>query len=65
MAIARFSPAHCRRSELVALDAADIAEAKTGLLITIRRSKTDQEGDVITIAIARGNVAYPAKALQE
>jgi integrase len=31
-----------RRSELVALDVADIAETKTGLLVTIRRSKTDQ-----------------------
>jgi site-specific recombinase XerD len=54
-----------RRSELVALDVADIAEAKTGLLVTIRRSKTDQEGEGVTIAIARGDVACPAKALRE
>jgi site-specific recombinase XerD len=54
-----------RRSELVALDVADIAEAKTGLLVTIRRSKTDQEGEGITIAIARGDVACPARALRE
>jgi site-specific recombinase XerD len=54
-----------RRSELVALDVADITEAKTGLLITIRRSKTDQEGEGITIAIARGDLACPAKALRE
>src|SRR3984957_3850467 len=54
-----------RRSELVALDVTDIAEAKTGLLVTIRRSKTDQEGEGITIAIARGDVACPAKALRE
>jgi site-specific recombinase XerD len=54
-----------RRSELVALDVADIADAKTGLLVTIRRSKTDQEGEGITIAIARGDVACPAKALRE
>src|SRR3984885_1749568 len=46
-----------RRSELVALTVADIADAKTGLLVTIRRSKTDQEGEGITIAIARGDVA--------
>jgi integrase len=32
-----------RRSELVALDVADITETKDGLLVTIRRSKTDQE----------------------
>jgi integrase len=33
-----------RRSELVALDVADIEETETGLLVTIRSSKTDQEG---------------------
>src|SRR5262249_17986744 len=33
-----------RRSELVALDVADLEEAPEGLLVTIRRSKTDQEG---------------------
>jgi site-specific recombinase XerD len=54
-----------RRSELVALDVADISEAKTGLLVTIRRSKTDQECEGITIAIARGDIACPARALQE
>src|ERR1019366_4475276 len=31
-----------RRSELVALDAADCAFGKDGLTVTIRRSKTDQ-----------------------
>jgi site-specific recombinase XerD len=54
-----------RRSELVALDVSDITEAKTGLLVTIRRSKTDQEGEGVTIAIARGDIACPAKALRE
>src|ERR1700731_2790479 len=33
-----------RRSELVALDVADIEETETGLLVCIRSSKTDQEG---------------------
>jgi integrase len=33
-----------RRSELVALDVADIEETEDGLRVTIRRSKTDQEG---------------------
>src|SRR6266446_10063629 len=42
-----------RRSELVALDVADIQETETGLLVTIRHSKTDQEGRGVTIAIAR------------
>ena len=54
-----------RRSELVALDVADIEETETGLLVTIRRSKTDQEGEGVTIAIARGTVACPARALRE
>ena len=53
-----------RRSELVALDVADIEETETGLLVKIRRSKTDQEGEGTTIAIARGDIACPAKALQ-
>jgi site-specific recombinase XerD len=53
-----------RRSELVALDVEDIAENETGLLVTIRRGKTDQEGIGRTIAIPRGDVACPAKALR-
>ena len=53
-----------RRSELVALDVADIQETATGLLVTIRGSKTDQERASATIAIARGDVACPAKALR-
>jgi len=54
-----------RRSELVALDVADLAETESGLLVTIRRSKTDQEGEGVTIAIARGDVTCPAHALRE
>jgi site-specific recombinase XerD len=53
-----------RRSELVALDVADVEETETGLLVTIRRSKTDQEGKGVTIAIARGDIACPVKALR-
>jgi site-specific recombinase XerD len=52
-----------RRSELVALDVADIAETEAGLLVTIRHSKNDQEGHGETIAIARGDRACPVKAL--
>ena len=33
-----------RRSELVALDLSDLEEADRGLLVTVRRSKADQEG---------------------
>ena len=54
-----------RRSELVALDVADIAETETGLLVTIRGSKTDQERQGVTIAITRGDIACPVKALRD
>jgi hypothetical protein len=54
-----------RRSELVALDVEDIQETETGLLVTIRGSKTDQERAGATIAIARGDVTCPARALRE
>ena len=54
-----------RRSELVALDVDDIAEAETGLLVTIRGSKTDQERQGVTIAVARGDIACPARALRD
>ena len=33
-----------RRSELVALDMAEIELTKRGLVVTVRRSKGDQEG---------------------
>lgn len=53
-----------RRSELVALDVADIDETSEGLRVTIRRGKTDQEGEGATIAISRGDRACPVKALR-
>jgi integrase len=53
-----------RRSELVALDVDDVAECETGLRITIRHSKTDQEGAGATIAIVRGSIACPVAALR-
>jgi site-specific recombinase XerD len=52
-----------RRSELVALDVADMVESKEGLLVTIRRSKTDQEGRSTTVAVVRGKIACPVAAL--
>ena len=42
-----------RRSELVALDIADLEFCDSGLRVVIRKSKTDQEGQGATIAIAR------------
>ena len=43
-----------RRSELVGLAAEDVEETPEGLLLTIRRSKTDQEGRGTVKGIARG-----------
>jgi len=53
-----------RRSELVALDVADIEETDDGLRVTIRRSKTDQESQRAAIAIVRGGACCPCKALK-
>jgi site-specific recombinase XerD len=53
-----------RRSELVALDVADLEETEDGLRVIIRRSKTDQEGQGQTIAIVRGSAACPVKAVK-
>jgi site-specific recombinase XerD len=53
-----------RRSELVALDVEDLDQGELGFRVTIRRSKTDQEGAGQTIAIVRGSVACPIKALK-
>jgi integrase len=47
-----------RRSELVALDVADVADTNDGLVVTVRRSKTDQEGAGREIGIPYG--ANPA-----
>ena len=44
-----------RRSELVALDVEDVRFVPEGMLISIARSKTDQEGAGETLAIAAGD----------
>ena len=44
-----------RRSELVGLDVADVVETADGLVVTIRRSKTDQEGQGRKIGIPYGS----------
>ena len=44
-----------RRSELVALDVADVAETPDGLALTIRRSKTDQEQAGAQVGLAYGS----------
>jgi site-specific recombinase XerD len=53
-----------RRSELVALEVADLTEAPDGLRVRIRRSKTDQEGEGAEIAIPRGYRLRPVEAVQ-
>ncbi|RNJ42378.1 integrase [Mesorhizobium erdmanii] len=54
-----------RRSELVALDVVDIAFTSQGALVTIRKSKTDQEGAGREIALPFGRTRHcPIAALK-
>jgi site-specific recombinase XerD len=53
-----------RRSELVALDVTDLEETEEGFRVSIRRSKTDQEGHGEVIAIVRGGSTCPVKAVK-
>ena len=52
-----------RRSELVALDVADVARHPKGIVLTIRKSKTDQAGAGKTKAIPHGKRLKPVEAL--
>jgi integrase len=54
-----------RRSELVALDCADIETVRQGLIVVIRRSKTDQEGAGRKIGVPHGRTRHcPVAALE-
>ncbi|MEP7219877.1 MAG: site-specific integrase, partial [Bacteroidota bacterium] len=55
-----------RRSELVALDCDDIQPAREGLVITVRRSKTDQTGAGMLKAVPSGidRETCPVRALR-
>jgi site-specific recombinase XerD len=53
-----------RRSELVALQIADLVEMPDGFRVLIRHSKTDQEGAGQEIAIPRGYRLRPVEAVQ-
>lgn len=55
-----------RRSELVALDVDDVDERDDGLVITIRRSKTDQEGQGEQLGVPYGSnpATCPVRALR-
>jgi hypothetical protein len=48
----------------VALDTADFEWTAEGVLITLRRSKTDQEGLGRRVAIPRGEIACPIAAIR-
>lgn len=53
-----------RRSELVGLDVADLENVRQGLVVTLRRSKTDQEGHGRRIGIPLGRTRHcPVTAL--
>jgi integrase len=52
-----------RRSELIALTTDDIETTKEGLLITIRRSKGDQEGAGQIVSLPHGHHIRPVEAL--
>ena len=55
-----------RRSELVGLDVADVAFEKQGAVLTLRRSKTNQEGETeqITVPYGSDHRTCPVRALQ-
>ncbi len=53
-----------RRSELVALDVEDLSDDPEGLRVTIRKSKTDQEGAGQEIAVPHGRHLKPVAAVR-
>jgi site-specific recombinase XerD len=55
-----------RRSELVALDVADVEETADGLMVNIARSKTDQEGEGVRVGVPFGSdpAVCPVRSLR-
>ncbi len=53
-----------RRSELVGLDVADLDWGEQGLRVTIRRSKTDQDGVGAVVAVPEGRHLTPLAHLR-
>lgn len=53
-----------RRSELVALEWRDVELVDKGLKLTLRHSKTDQEGEGQVIAVPAGKVLKPVERLK-
>jgi site-specific recombinase XerD len=56
-----------RRSELVALDVADVTRTRDGLVVQVRRSKTDQEGAGRQVGIPYGSTpgTCPVRAVAD
>jgi site-specific recombinase XerD len=54
-----------RRAEIAALRVADLADATGGLLITIRRSKSDQEAQGQTVPLPHGHRLKPVEAVED
>lgn len=54
-----------RRSELVALDVADLIEDPEGLRVMVRRSKVDQEGRGFEKAVPHGRTIRPVALVRE
>ena len=56
-----------RRSELVALDVADVARTRNGLVVSVRRGKTDQEGAGREVGIPYGSTpaTCPVRAVAD
>ncbi len=53
-----------RRSELVALERRDVEMVEKGLKLTLRHSKTDQEGEGQVIAVPAGKTLKPVERLK-
>ena len=55
-----------RRSEVSALHWADVADAADGdgVLVTVRRSKTNQEGETTDVRFVKGGVARAIRTLR-
>ena len=54
-----------RRSEVVALDVADLEFVERGVIVHVRRSKTDQDAAGAEIAVPNGTKLKPVSAVRE
>jgi len=54
-----------RRSEIVGLDVADLEVCDEGLTVTLRKSKTDQDGAGRKVGIPRGGSLCPVSAVRQ